>query len=77
MKKLILLTIFMLGLTINEVNSEPITFRSTFTTETIDVDIVLPLDQIRELRGKLARSLSVENFVDGFLTAFNLFVWLD
>lgn len=59
----------------SNVGADPITFRDTFTTESMDVDVVLPLDQIRELRGKLARSLSVENFVDGAVTAYNVVVY--
>ena len=69
--------IIMVGLIVGSAGADPITFRDTFAVEPVSVDVVLPLDQIRELRGKLARSLSVENFVDGFLTAVNLFVWFD
>jgi len=69
--------IVMVGLTVGSVGADPITFRDTFVTEQIDINVVLPLEQIRELRGKLARSLSVESFVDGFLTAVNLFMWFD
>ncbi len=69
--------IVMVGLIVGSAGADSITFRDTFTVESMDIDVVLPLDQIRELRGKLARSLSVENFVDGFLTAVNLFVWFD
>ena len=77
MKKFVLLMIVMVGLTVGSVGADPITFRDTFVVEPVTVDVVLPLGQIRELRGKLARSLSVENFVDGFLMAVNLFVWFD
>lgn len=80
MKRFVLLTVFMVSLicsSYGNVSADPITFRSTFTTEIVDVNVVLPLNQIRELRGKLARSLSAENFIDGFLTAVNLFVWFN
>lgn len=80
MKRFMLLAIFMVTLICSSysiVDADVITFRDTFAVEPVTVDVVLPLDQIRELRGKLARSLSVENFVDGFLTAVNLFVWFD
>ena len=69
--------IVMVGLIVGNVGADPITFRDTFAVEPISVDVVLPLDQIRELRGKLARSLSVENFIDGFLMAVNLSVWFN
>ena len=72
MKKFVLLMIVMAGLTISSVSADPITFRDTFAVEPVSVDVVLPLDQIRELRGKLARSLSVENFVDGVVTTYNV-----
>lgn len=80
MKRFVLLAIFMITLicsSYGNVGADPITFRGTFAVEPSTVDVVLPLGQIRELRGKLARSLSVENFIDGFLTAVNLFVWFD
>ncbi len=79
MKKFVLLMAFMVTVICSSyasVGADPITFRDTFTTEVVSVDVVLPLDQIRELRGKLARSLSVENFMDGVMTTYNVVAYL-
>ncbi len=68
--------IVMVGLIVGSAGADPITFRDTFAVEPVSVDVVLPLNQIRELRGKLARSLSVENFMDGVMTTYNVVAYL-
>ncbi len=68
--------IVMVGLIVGSVGADPITFRDTFVVEPLSVDVVLPLDQIRELRGKLARSLSVESFIDGVTTTYTVIAYL-